>query len=228
MTPIQYHILNYSKKRQLVAIIPIILILLVSGCSSTYHAMSLGILDYTQCDTVKGISYGYHFNSLRDFRNNKYAEKENQKNIKLVAFNITNLSGRRIDLVNNLEYYQNNTRLIKPMEPNSIYSTFKLNPKKYLADLSLIIVNAYWIESYGVGSDADLHFRIIPIGIFIGPILTLYNMSTVKKSNLMFGKDLDKYSPFTSIEAGAKRFVLIPFEDIGEQPIQIRIRGSNK
>jgi hypothetical protein len=190
--------------------------------------MSLGILTYTQADTIAGISYGYHFHALRDFRNKMYAEKENQKNIMLVAFNITNSSGRRIDLVNDLEYYQNNTRLIKPMEPNSIYSLFQLSPGKYLADLSLIVVNAYWTELYGSGSDANLHFRMIPIGIFIGPMLALYNFATTKKSNIRFGKDLDKYSPFISIQPGATRYVLIPFENIGERAIQIRMKGSIK
>jgi hypothetical protein len=218
----------YFKISHFEVVFPIFLILLFSRCASSYQSMSLGLLEYTQGDSIKDISYGYHFNALRDFGNTKYAEKGMQNNISLVAFNFENLSNRRINLANDLEYYQEQTTIINPKEPISIYNSFALSPNKYLADLSLIVVNAYWMESFGSSLNTISHLRMIPIGIFIGPMLTLYNFSKVKKSNIMFGKDLDKYSPFTSIEPGGKKYVLIPFEDIGKGPIQIRVKGSNK
>jgi hypothetical protein len=214
--------------RYITKLIQLILIPLICGCTSTYHSMSLGLLEYSKADTVNNISYSFHFHTLSDFSNKKYEQKGIQNNIRLVAFNFENLSSRRINLANDLEYFEDHTKIIYPKEPNSIYNSFALSPKKYLWYLPLVMVNAYWFESYRAGVYNNSHLRIIPIGIFIGPMLTLFNFSAVKKANINFGKDLDKYSPFTSIEPGEKKYVLIPFENISEQPIRIRLKNTYK
>ena len=206
----------------------ILIMLLFTFCASPYHSMSLGIMDYNKVDTLGGIAYGYHFNVLRDFRNNAFVQKENQMNIKLVAFTFSNLSERKIDLASDLEYFQTEANSIRPLEPDSIMYMVRLDPKKYRSYLMLMFLNAYWFEPIGGGINSELHLRMIPVGIFLGPFFSLYNMSIAKRSNFNFGKDLDKYSPFSIIQPGATRYVLIAFKNIDERPIQIRLKGYKK
>jgi hypothetical protein len=106
MKQIHFHILQSKIVNPTGPYLFIVIILLVTCCAIPYHSMSLGIMDYNKVDTIGGISYGYHFNVLRDFRNNAFVQKENQMNIKLVAFTFSNLSERKIDLATDLEYCQ--------------------------------------------------------------------------------------------------------------------------
>jgi hypothetical protein len=217
------HSVILRKLPKFICIPTIIFPILISGCAATYHPLSLDNITYTPGDTIKGISYGYCYNVLTEQGNKKYGEKENQKNIKLVAFSFTNTGLHKIDLVNDLEYFQYGTRQIIPLESNTIASSFEQNPNKYYADLGLMLLNGYYSEESSINGDVtSSHFRIIPIGLIIGPILTIVNISAAKNANLLFAKDLEKYSPSIPIESGQKMFVLIPFEDISERPIQIR------
>jgi len=202
--------------------------LLLSGCASTYHPLQLDNLVYSPGDTIKGISYGYRYNILKEQGNKKYARKELEKNIKFVAFTFTNSSLKPINLVNDLEYYQYGTRKINPLDPNSIENAFEQDPDKYYADLWLMICNGYGVQSSTSGSNTSSHFIFIPIGIIIGPEMTIVNISIAKKANLLFGKDLDIFTPFSIIMPGQKTFVLISFGDISERPIRIRLKGKSE
>jgi hypothetical protein len=221
----RFHRVFLWKYPKFICIPTIIFALLISGCAATYHPLSLDNIKYTPGDTIKGISYGYRYNVLMEQGNKKYGEKENQKNIKLVAFSFTNTGLHKIDLVNDLEYFQYSTRQIIPLESKTIAASFEQNPNKYYADLGLMLLNGYYSEESTTNGDVtSSHFRIIPIGLIIGPILTIVNISTAKNANLLFSKDLEKYSPAISIEPGQKIFVLIPFGDISEKSIQLHYR----
>ena len=212
----------------LILVFSAFLIVIDSGCASSYRKISPVLLEYTKGEKTESIDYGYHFNVLANFQNKKYAKKAEQGNIKIVAFEITNVSNRKFDLVNDVEYIQQAGIKIKPMEPDSAYRLLELKPRKYLPLLFFSAVNYYWIEEIGPPSEVKSYFRMIPVGIVIAPILTMFDVETVKLSNLSLAADLDLYSPYSNILPGQKKYILIPFKDISEMPIQMKIRTTGK
>ena len=126
-----------------------------------------------------------------------------------------------------LEYIQYGTRQIIPLLPNTIEGTFEQNPNKYYADLGLMLANGYSREESTTGGNVtSSHIKIIPIGLILGPIMTIVNISKAKNANLLFTKDLEKFSPGIPVEPGQKIFVLIPFGDISEKSIQIHLKNK--
>ena len=209
-------------------LLPIGFVILFTGCAVPYHKMSPAILEYTNTGENSVISYGSHFNVLKDFKNKRFAEKELQAKIKIVAFEITNLSEHSIDLENEVDYYQDSTGLLTPLKPVEAYLALKLSSRKYMPILFLSFLNYYWTETYGSVPVQKKDFRMIPIGILIGPLLTLYNVESTRQSNIKLGEDLDKYSPYTRIAPGGKKYVLNSFKDISNCPIHIVVKSSRR
>lgn len=198
---------------------------ILSSCATSYHIMVPAMLEYSKVDTINELRYGYAYNILREFRNKGFAEKELQSGVKLVTFEFENASSRKIELDYDLQYLQGD-KLLSPMNPSDAYKSLCLNPKVYLPILIFSVVNIYWVEKSGVGSGSRESFNFIPVGIILAPLATLYTTSMVRNSNIALAKDFDKYTSYTSLAPGEKKYVLICFRDIGEQPIHIRIRGE--
>lgn len=159
---------------------------------------------------------------LAEKANKKNANNEEKKNVEQSAVKITNNTDSIINIGRDAIFYSGHTPLV-PMDPSAAKQTIQQIVPAYLpyALLTFITLNVtsgsssegYSTESY-------------PIGITIGPTLTIGNMELAGASNKKLYEKLTVYNLFNKdINSGETVYGIIVLIETGYVPITVNIKN---
>lgn len=160
-------------------------IIFLSSCAGSYKPIQPTHLYYVNTTTDNGIMFSYKHNVLSEAGNRKYAGKEKQKDIKLVAVRFINTSDSTFVIGKDI-YFYNPYGQIYPIPPNAIKETIKQNVPSYLPYALFTLLNL----TVSSGRTVDVY----PIGLVLGPVLTLGNMFVAGNSNARLSAELNQYN----------------------------------
>jgi hypothetical protein len=192
--------------------------LMASGCASSYTTINPRGINYSAYDLQPGVSFSYKYDVLREKGNKKYAKKENNKNIKLIAVKITNQTDSVLNVSRDLVFYSGN-RQVNPIEPMTIKNTLKQTVPIYLlylllTPLHLNVYNENTVESYS-------------IGLFVGPGLTIGNMAVAGTANNKMYAELMEYDIMDKeIPIGGTIYGLMGIWETSYDPISVKLRNK--
>jgi len=155
------------------------------SCASTYKPINPPLNYYSTKELQDGISLSYKYEVLREYGNKKYAKKEFKKGLKVVAVKITNNTDTTIFIGQDVGIYsgENQLRLIDPM---AIKNTIKQSVVAYLPYLLL----SFLTLNVTTETSSDTY----PIGLAIGPGITIGNMAVSSSANNRLFDELVKYN----------------------------------
>lgn len=201
-----------------------ILLLFMMGCASSYHTIRPETLRYSTGNSDSTLVLNYRYDVLSESGNKKYAKHEKLRSVKLVALKITNFTGQTINLRNDVSYYVGN-REVFPMDPTKTKQELKQGVAVYLLYLLMTPMNVFTTttESNGYGN-YEQDTKTFPIGLVLGPGISLGNMIVAGSANSEFETELNTFSITHSAGPGQTIYILAGFRDIGYEPITIKIR----
>ncbi len=184
------------------------------GCASSYKTIDPPTLSYSVHTVNDGIGLSYKYDVLREKGNYKYAKKEARNGIKIVAVRLTNYVDTIINVSNDLEFYLGDNQLLL-LEPSVTKSSIKQSVPSYLPYMLLSLITLTVTNQNGT--------KIYPIGLAIGPGITLGNMLTAGSANKKFLKELTEYTILNKdIPPGGTIYGLIGIRDVGFNPITVK------
>jgi len=160
----------------------IVIIILLSSCASSYKMINPNRLRYNSNDKNNGISLEYKYNLLHK----KYAKKESQNDIKVVAVKITNNTDHDIVFGKDVKLEYENGRELYIHDNEKVFSTLKQKSAVYLLYLLLTPMKFYKSQN-GVQTSS------LSIGYVIGPGIAGGNMLVAATANGKFKDELSKY-----------------------------------
>lgn len=187
-------------------------IFLFSGCAQSYYALNPAKITYITSNNLEDITLNYHYDILREKGNTKISNKERKHNIKLVAVKITNNTDKVINIGTNAAFFCNNT-LIFPLDAISTKNELKQSVPSHLLYLLLTPLTF----SFN-GSNA------IPVGLFLGPIISGGNMLAASSANKNLYKELVQYDIlYRDIQPNETVFGLVGFRNLDYAPLTIKL-----
>lgn len=203
-----------NMKNQTFKAIILFFVILSTGCAVTYKQINPKSLNYNATSHQKGIEISYKYDVLREKGNSRYAKKEIKKGVKLVAVKITNNTDSIINIGRDVIFYSGNNP-ISPMEPRVISSYLSQITPSYLPYLLLTFTNLYVSNGYTIES--------YPIGLILGPLITIGNVSVAASSNKAFLNELNKFNLINKdVNKGETVYGIIGVRDSGFNPIFLK------
>jgi len=191
------------------------LFIVLTGCAATYKPINPKSLNYLGSNSQEGISFSYKYDVLRERGNNRYAKKENKKGIKLVAVRLTNNTDTTISIAKHVSFFAGGNQIF-PLEPVAIKHTIKQIVPSYLPYLLLTFLNFY----VATGNSVEVY----PIGLVLGPGITIGNMATSATANARLFQELNRYNLLhQDIKKGETLYGIIGFARTGYDPIEVKI-----
>jgi len=176
------------KTNNLAFILLLASVIILNSCATSYRIINPTILHYTAQITNKDISLEYRYGMLHK----RYASKEINKDIRLVAIKLTNNTDK--DLIFgkdiNLEFEQGNGLQI--LDHEKVFKKLKQNVAPYLFYLLLtpFVIVTHQTNSSGIKEVKGS----IPIGPVLGPGLAFGNLVAAGSSNKKFKSELRQYN----------------------------------
>jgi len=157
----------------------------LAGCASSYKPINPPNIYYSNHDLQQGISFSYKYDVLHEKGNKKYARKEMNKSIRIVAVKITNNTENTIQIGEDVAFYAGQSEVLL-LEPMVMKNSLKQIAPAYLLylPLSLLTLNV----STTTSNDS------YPIGLLIGPGLTIGNMAFAGSANTNLLTELLRYN----------------------------------
>jgi hypothetical protein len=88
------------------------ILLLTSSCAVSYHSIGPQYFNYPTPVTEDGISVSYKYDVFRSTGNRRYAEKELNQGLHMIAIQITNQSDTTIRLSRDCNFYAGNISVL--------------------------------------------------------------------------------------------------------------------
>ena len=192
------------------------------GCAASYKQINPPTLNYNSHDIQDGVSLSYQYDILSIRGNKKYARKEDKNGVKLIAVKVTNNTDSTINIGHDVIFYSNQKQLF-PMQPLAVKESIKQIVPGYIPYLLLSFLqlnitkgdpyDGYTTESY-------------PIGLAIGPGITIGNMVMASSSNKNMLAELLKYDILNkNIKKGETIYGIIGLHETGYSPITVKLKG---
>jgi hypothetical protein len=185
------------------------------GCASTYQPIIPSSVYYTNAETKDSLTFSYKYDVFKSTGNNKYAKHEDEAGIKVVSVSITNNTGKTINMAENIAFFAG-SRQIVPLDPLLVKEQLKQGVGVYL--LYLLLTPMQLTSSNGSSSSS------VPIGLVIGPGITIGNMAVAASANADFFAELNANYVFRNIENGQTKYALLGFRDIGFESLKIKLK----
>lgn len=190
-------------------------VILLGSCASSYKSMNPKAINYVAHDLQGDLSLSYKYDILQENGNKKYAKKEDKKGVRVVAIRLTNNTDRILNVAQDVAFYSGESQIF-PMEPQVIKNMLKQPAPAYLLYMFLTPVTLNII--YGTSIDS------YPVGLFLGPGLTLLNVATAGSANNKFMRDLTLYDIlYTDIQPGESAYGIIGIRDSGFNPLYVEV-----
>jgi hypothetical protein len=152
--------------------------------------------------------------------NKKYVKKENKNFVKVAAVKLTNNTANTIDISRDVTFYSGPNQF-SPLEPKLAHSRLKQSVPIYLLYALLTPMRIY--ETTYVNGFPQQK-GIFPIGLIVGPGVTLYNMITASTANAKLLKDLETYSVLNrQIAPGETLHGLIVIPNGNYNPLTVKV-----
>ncbi|UZR99247.1 hypothetical protein [Chondrinema litorale] len=187
----------------------LLLLLMFTSCAGNYKALYPERFNYTSnTSSSDDYDFYYRYDVLHERENKKYAKKEHKKGIKLVSIKVENKSEQDFVFGKDLIVHSGNTP-VTLLEANFIHKQLKQNVPIYLLYLLLTPLEFYSTSSNGSTNS-------VPIGLALGPGITVLQMGIAGSANGKFRQDLEIYLlNGKTIPAGETVYGLIGIVDYG-------------
>ncbi len=192
----------------------------MSSCASSYRAVNPQNLHFPATVETDEISFSYRYNVIQESGNKKYAKKEDKKGVDLVAVKLTNHTDQPISFRDDVELFAGD-RHAYPLAPSMVYQQLKQNTPVYLLYLLLSFVQIYSVDESGEVS-------VFPIGLILGPGITLINVATAGTANKQFKNELQKHNLLDrTIGPGETVHGIIALSKAGYAPLSVKVKNSS-
>ena len=176
----------------------------LTSCASGYKSIQPRTINFISTNVEKDIKLEYKY----DLLHKKYAKKEIKKGVRVVALKITNNTEEDVMFGRDIKLSYANGNEVFVMENERVYRSLKQHPVTYLLYLLLTPMNFTTSSTNSRGE--TINESNTPIGLVIGPGLTLGNMLVASSANKNFKSDLTVYNlNGTVIKAGETKYGLI-------------------
>jgi hypothetical protein len=201
-------------KKSISSVFLLLLVIFLSGCAANYSSINPPTIKYNAHTSEDGILFSYKYDVLRERGNTKYSNRENIKDLILVAVKITNKTDSVINVGRDLAFYSGQDQIF-PMEATYVRNTIRQNVIGYLPYILLVFVEL----RIGKGNDAQDY----PVGLVLGPVLTIANLITSGIANNRLGNELDKYDILDrNIVKGETVYGIIGLRSVGYVPLTLK------
>lgn len=188
----------------------IIIGIIFTSCASSYHTINPSNVHYQASGINHDVEFSYKYDVLNERGNKKYAKKETQKLVKVVAIKLVNHSDQSFVFGKDLKVHSNNNP-VSILEPLVIHKQLKQSVPIYLLYLLLTPMNLYTEDSS------------TPIGLVVGPGIAGGNMGMAAGANANFKKELESnFLNGRTIEAGETVYGLIGIMESGYNPLSLK------
>ncbi len=162
--------------------------LVLTGCASSYRVPSPEDMNFvSHTSTVEGLKLYYKY----DLLDTKYAKKEERNGVKVIALKIINTSGKDYIFGENLFLRYKSGREVHFLDKENTYRSVKQGSAIYALYLLMTPLNLYISETDSNNFEEDSN--PIPIGLVLGPGLTLGNILASSSANKKFKNHLSNY-----------------------------------
>ncbi len=196
-------------------IIILIIFFTLNSCAFKYNSVLVNDNGMSSKSWEDDVFLEYQRDILMAHGNHRYAEKQKKKNISVVAVKITNDSYETMELGKTYRLLADG-QPVKVLSPYETASKIKQKKGIYLLYLLMTPING---QNYYNGSST-----FIPVGVILGPALTLSNTAKAGKANKMFMNDLVYHSiENKEILPGQTIYGLIAVDNYGFEKLEIQL-----
>ena len=190
------------------------LLFLFTGCASGYKVINPDKLNYSSRADDKSVVLEYKYGLLTQ----RYARKETNNGLKLVAVKITNNCGKDIIFGKDIKLTYTGGNELAIQDEKQVYNTLKQGWAGYL--LYLLLTPAK-LTTTSNGEQTSS----IPLGYAIGPGLAIGNIVAAGSANENFKNELLKYNiSGTVIKNGETVFGLIGVKSDSFDALKIKLQ----
>ena len=196
-------------------ILLLLFVIILGGCASGYKMINPQSLNYQSSTIDKAVTFDYKYNLLYS----RYAKKETNNKVRLIAVKIANNSGKALVFGKDIKLTYTNGHEIAVMDADKVYGQLKQGSLGYL--FYLLLTPAKLNVTNGVTTSST------PIGYAIGPGLALGNIIAATSANDNFKKEIMQYNINGSvIKNGETAYGLIGIESDNFDAIKIKVEYS--
>ena len=194
----------------------------LSSCASGYNSINPENLNYNSRKTAeKGISFEYKYDLLEK----KYAKKEKNNDVRLVAVGLTNNTRKPLVFGKDFQITYEDGTNVMILNQEKTFSTLKQKGAFHLFYLLLSPVSLN-ITTNNNGNTSE---SIFPIGIVLGPGLAALNLLKASSANKRFKKDLSNYNlTGTVLNPGEEKFGIIGIRSDSFDSLKIHYIGNKE
>lgn len=186
----------------------------LTNCASGYKLISPKTINYISNSESNNVKLEYKY----DLLDKKYKKKELKKGVKLVAIKITNNSDKDLIFGEDAKLTYLNGNEVFIMDNTEVFQTIKQSTLSYLFYLLLTPMNLYTTDANGQQTSST------PIGLVIGPGLTVGNMVASGSANNNFKTELlDNNIYKTTIKKGETKHGLIGIKADSFDSLKLKI-----
>lgn len=198
------------------------LCILLGACASTYKHVNPPAVHY-QDTKGAAIGFSYQYDVLYRAGNKKYAKIEKKRNVRVVALKITNNTGRTINPSTDIEILHDN-RPLPLMDAAIAKKELKQKVPLYLL---YMLLTPMTFDTYREANGVR-QARSVPVGLIIGPVLTVFNMVTAGTANRNLEAELREYSLDKPLASGQTMYALISFPSFDYGVLDARLKAGPK
>lgn len=193
--------------------------LLLNSCASGYKSIDPKNINYVSKNVNNDVTLEYKY----DLLNNKYAKKEKNNTVKLIAIKVTNNSDMDMVFGRDIILNYENDATLYLMEKETIYRTLKQSPASYLWYLLLSPIQIYKTETNTYNNPGTT--SSFPVGLIVGPGIAGGNMIVASSANKKFNTDLNDYNiNGKTIKKGETVYGLVGIKSNNFDAIKIKVQ----
>lgn len=149
------------------------------SCASSYRPINPGSFNYPSSGKSDSIDFSYRYNVLTESGNKKYAKKEIKRSIQLVSVKITNNTSHSFTIGKDVSFYSGDYK-VTPLSPSATKDVLMQIVPGYLPYALFCFTKITYTENEnGMVTKQESY----PVGLILGPALTIGNMVMAGASN---------------------------------------------
>ncbi|MBF0432310.1 MAG: hypothetical protein HQK83_13580 [Fibrobacteria bacterium] len=204
-------------------IILIAVALCLCNCARTYKQIGKQDVRYSKGKGTD-LEFEYKHNVLADAGNTTYVKKEQRQNLSIVAVRLKNTTSNVIEVKRDVTFYDGRREFI-PMSTMTAAKSIKQGTPWYLFYLLFLPINVWKSELKCDSYDGcEEKVSVLPIGLILGPALTLFNMVMSTSANTSMINEIGKNDFFEkTIKPGETVSGFLAMKGSGSSPLTVRL-----
>ncbi len=182
------------------------------SCATSHEPIQPISIPYLSSDKEGNVQLEYKYDVLEK----KYGKKADKKDIQVIAIKITNNGDRDLVFGKDIILTYSNGKEVIMMPQSEMYKSLKQQPAWYLSYLLLTPMNLY--------ITTNTSSTVIPVGLVVGPSISLGNIVVAANGNNKFKTELDKYNLMgVLIRPGEQHHGIIGLQSPNFETLEIKI-----